>query len=186
MSAIATELEDHAREQIRFFSNAGKKDREKWVVEAWCRLTGRTACSIAEGERPDFVVGLEQVEISEILHPEPRRQDAVRKDAAEIAMGRFPQPRDAGSLDEVLAEGHLWVLNGVSAKTQKYRSIPTSNWILLLYVNVSFWKRIRWELVESQLILASPPFRQIEVLGADGNAVITVFPRLKLPGEFLT
>lgn len=177
MIAIATDVEAHARDQIHFFSNAGKKERETWVIEAWCRLTGKRDCSIVEGERPDFTVGLEKVEISEVLRPEQRRQDTVKKDVAEILAGRFPQPQNAGSLNEAAAKGHLWVLNGVSAKIQKYHSICTDDWILLLYVNLSFWRNIRWELVKSPLMLSSPPFKQIDVLSADGSEAIEIFSR---------
>ena len=115
MNAITIDLEADAEDQMRFFSNAGKKDRETWVIDAWCRHTGRTDCSIVGRERPDFTVGLEKLEIREVLLPQRRRQDEVKKDAAEISAGRLPQPHCAGSLNDVATDGHLWILNGVSA-----------------------------------------------------------------------
>lgn len=177
MAASASALEAHARDQIRFFSNTGKQDRETWVIEAWCRLTGKTCCSIVKGERPDFTVGAEKVEIIEVLQPKRRRQDEVKKDAQEIFAGRLPQPRCAGSLNEVTTKGPLWILNAISAKTQKYHSICTDDWILLLYVNLSCWRSIPWDLVRSRLVAASHPFKQIDALGADGNEVIKLFLR---------
>ncbi len=177
MTALAAELEAHFKDQIHFFSNGGKKERERWVVEAWCRPGGRNGFSIVDGERPDFTVDGEKVEVSEALRPHRRRHDACKEDLAEMAAGRLPSPRYAGSLEEVLAGGHLWALNGIDAKIEKYRSTATSDWVLLLYVNFSFWQRVRWELVRSQLTATPPPFKRIDALSADGKDVIPLFSR---------
>ena len=75
----ATDIElNEARSQIHFFSNAGKKEREKWVIDKWCRLTGRECYLIVEAEGPDLTVGPEKVEMAEVMRPDRKRQDECK------------------------------------------------------------------------------------------------------------
>jgi hypothetical protein len=83
------------------FSSQGKKQRETWVVEAWCRLSSRQKCLIVERQRPEFTVDNEKVEIVEVLYPGRNRQAELTNDAQAISEERFPEPRVAGSFEEI-------------------------------------------------------------------------------------
>lgn len=169
MTPIAIEPDD-ARDQIRFFSNANKKEREKWVIENWCRITGRIGSRITKGEAPDYVVNEEGVEIVEVLLPDRKRHD-------ECKMEGLAQPCNAGSLERTVAQGHLWLLKIIDAKAKKYGS-GAKGWVLLLYVNFSFWQRIDWDFLKSKLAATQPQFKRVDALTADGQTVVTLFNQI--------
>ena len=162
------------REDRRFCSDAGKPARDRWVFEHWCRRMGKESSAFVQGEGPDFCRGQEYVEITEAVPPGCRRQDEFKKAESELLAGKSPQPWDSVSLEEVLMGGHCWVLNAIAAKARKYRS-AARGWVLVVYVNFSFWQRVCWDLVKSQLGASPPPFECIDALSADGSQVILLF-----------
>lgn len=164
-----------AKDQEYFFSNEGKKPRERWILEHWLACAGKTHLHFAEGEAPDFTVGDESIEIVEVLEPERRRHADAKADAVELRAGRFPSPRVAADLESVKNRGQDWILHQIDAKAQKYRT-TAATWTLLLYVNVSWAGEIDWGSIKHELATFPRPFRRIEALTADGQHVIPLFP----------
>jgi hypothetical protein len=164
-----------AENEQRFFSNEGKKSRERWVLERWLAHSGKSHLHFTEGEAPDFTVGDESVEIVEVLERGRRRHADVKTDAVELRAGGLPSPRVAADLESVKNRGRDWILQQIDAKAQKYRT-SAATWTLLLYVNVPWPGKTDWAAIRQELAAHLRPFRRIEALTADGQHVIPLFP----------
>jgi len=145
-SENTSNLVQASRDDLRFFSNPGRNDREQWVFEHWCALTGRTPGNYNKGESPDFYSAGEAVEITEVQQPGRRRGDEARKAVEALQLGNVPDATDGGDLKSVLEHAHSWITSAIGKKAQKY-GIKANDWILLVYVNYSFSDRTQWDRV---------------------------------------
>ncbi len=68
------------QDDVAFFSNASKDDRERWILEHWCALNGHDASRAVKGEAPDFTVDDVSIEIVEVLGKGRRRHQEYKDD----------------------------------------------------------------------------------------------------------
>jgi hypothetical protein len=171
--SLLKSLADKAEKTRRFFSNDGKKERERWVVEHWAAALGRSIADLNESEAPDFVVDGEDVEVVEVLPPERRRGDEYKADRNALAQGGLPEWKDWVSFEVVQAEGHKWIADAISAKAQKYRN-AAKDWTLVVYANYGWWEETDWDAVGKIVQESVETFAGIHVLGAEGEAVVRI------------
>jgi hypothetical protein len=170
-----TVLVVEAGEVMAFFSNGGKKERERWVLDHWLASTGRLLTNLEEGERPDFTVDGVGIEVVEVLEPERRRCDEYRADKDSIAQGGSALWKDSVDSEAVRSKAHEWICNCVSKKAEKYGQLATG-WILLIYANYSWWQHTEWQAVRDNVAREVVCFSEIVALGADGEMVINIKP----------
>lgn len=174
MVEIHPALIQQAGDDLRFMSNAGKAEREQWVLDCWCHISGRSVAGFVKGESPDFTSSNEAVEITEVLLPGRKRGDEYLTILRELGHGNLPEPTDVGDLQLVLNQAHVWIADAVSVKSQRYKSCA-NGWSLLVYANYPFCDRTRWDLAR-QRVASDTDFSAIHVLTANGEQVHTLKP----------
>jgi hypothetical protein len=168
---------DKAQEHLRFFSNEGKKTRERWVLDHWMELSQiRPSTPPIERDAPDFIVDDLKVEIVEVLPPDRKPHADYEKAFDAIRDGKLPEFRLGPSLPLVIRSAHEWVLTAVRNKSAHYGR-SSSTWILVAYANFAFDRRADWKAVTSDLEAKQPFFNQIDVLAADGRAILAQYTR---------
>jgi hypothetical protein len=158
-------------DEVRFFSGARKDDRERWVFDHWCSLTGRNASHGTKGEGPDFELNGELIEIVEVLVKGRKRHKEYLDDLAALHTGTRNLKdliHDGPGLETIKSIAHVWVLAAITDKHKHYGSSSLS-WTLLIYANFTFADRANWDAVKTELTRRTPGFARIEVLFADGT-----------------
>lgn len=163
-----------AKVDLRLVSNAGRVERERWVLDRWCALTGRSSEGFVKGEPPDFTSLSDDVEITEIMLPGRKRGDEFKATVQAFQQGLLPALSDAAELQEVVAQAHNWIADAVFAKAQHY-GVIANGWILLVYANYAFSTRTQWPLIR-QRTAGAVTFKEIHVLTADGQQVQRLKP----------
>jgi hypothetical protein len=163
-------------DDVRFFRNPGKEDRERWVFDNWCRLTGRDSTQASKGEAPDFTLGSEQIEIVEVMAKGRKRHDETKK-ALASAKAHPPELviHDGSELKTVRRKADGWLRKTIEAKEAHYGP-SAQDWILLIYVNFDFVAQTDWAAVRSDLSSRTSVFSRMEVLMPDGQSHIVVYP----------
>lgn len=164
-------------EDVRFFANAGKDEREQWILERWMSLRNVKDRPVRGGNPPDFIVNGDEIEIVEVQRPGRRRHDEVRNYAKTAASGVAPEPLMGLALADARSHGPTWLLNAVRAKSAHYDPAGACDWILLVYANFSWSRWVDYALLRARLVADPPIFRRVEVLTADGSAAHVVFAR---------
>lgn len=157
-------------DDVRFFSNGGKDDRERWIFHHWCSLTGRNAVQGKKGEAPDFTLNGEMIEIVEVLEPDRKRHKEFEDDLATLRNG--PSESDelvhqGPELETIKSSAHKWLLEAIRDKHTHYGPTCVS-WTLLVYADFSFADLADWQAVTMELSRTPPGFARIEVLFPDG------------------
>jgi hypothetical protein len=163
-------LHSACKDDVRFFSNACKDEREQWVFDHWCTLTQRNAAQCKKGERPDFTLNGEQIEVVEILEPGRRRHKEFKDDLSKLRTGTWQTAdliHDGPELKTILSSAHQWVLDAIRAKHTHYGSLSLP-WTLLVYADFTFADQTDWGKVTKELSQTPPGFARIEVLFPDG------------------
>lgn len=156
-----------------------KKGCERWVVERWAYRTGRTGTieQLAK-EPPDFKVGAELIEVVYRLDPDQKLHKEYA-DQLKAAQARQPEPkRRFVSLQRIDINAAEWVLETISKKTATYADHPESiEWILAIYVNLSWPDRIKWQAIKDRLKSNPPPFKSVQAYydNAHGSQVEVLF-----------
>jgi hypothetical protein len=163
---------------VTYFSNTFKDNRERWVFERWCHLTGRNFSLAVKGEAPDFTLGNEQIEIVEVLETSRRRHQEYKDDlkaATVSAPGITGFVHNKADLEEIKTQAHQWVLATIAEKQRHYGS-SAKTWTLLLYANFSFANKADWRSVVSALASNPSGFHEIHALLADGTSTVPLLP----------
>jgi len=164
---------DEAENTRKYFSNDGKKERERWVVEHWAAALARSIANLKESEAPDFVADGDGVEVVEVQPPERRRGDEYRADRDALAQGKLPEWKNWVSFELVQAEGYDWIGDAISAKAQKYGE-AAKDWTLVVYANYGWWEETDWDAVGKIVQESVETFASIHVLGAGGETVVRI------------
>lgn len=163
---------------VRFFSNEGKGDRERWVFDRWCSLTGRNSAQGIKCEAPDFKLNGEHIEIIDVLEPGRKRHKEFKDDLAKLRTGTAQTAdliHNGPDLETVKSSAHQWVLNAVRHKQKLYGS-KSASWTLLIYADFAFADRTDWKTVITELSRTPPGFTRVEVLFPDGAKTMALYP----------
>ena len=158
------------QEDVRFFSNACKDDRERWIFEYWCSLTGRSAAQATKREAPDFTLNGEKIEIMEVLEAGRLRHKEFKDDLTALRSGNLQSANlihDGPDLVTIKRSAHQWVLDAIRAKHNHYGP-SSASWTLLVYADFTFANRTDWPAVTAELSRTFPGFARIDVLFPDG------------------
>lgn len=158
---------------MRFFSNAGKKERERWILDRWIALAGLVVKDTVEDEGPDFIVNGVGIEVVEVLEPGRKRGDEHRADRDALAEGNPTEWRTWVDIEWVISEAHSWVYESIAGKAEKYRSTALG-WVLLIYLNYGWWEETNWQALRAQVETDVMTFREIHAIGAGGNTMIEI------------
>jgi hypothetical protein len=165
-----------SHDDVAYFSNTAKDARERWVFERWCSLTGRNAACAIKGERPDFTLNGEGIEVTEVMEPGRRRHREYKDSLRELVANPQSIPiHDSLGLETILHFSQQWILDRIIAKANHYGA-PARDWSLVIYANYSFVDRTNWSAVRASLISGPRVFNRIEALLADGQSQITLYP----------
>ena len=165
----------NAEDDLRFFSNSGKKDRERWVFDRWRQITNMPSLAPIEGEGPDFVFAGESVEIVEVLRPNRLRHKEYKADVKDLKQGQLPNPHDGADLQDVIQNASCWVSDAVLTKANHYGSVA-QQWILVVYANYSWCDRTEWARIRADVTDGTKTFKRIDILTADGTRVEQIKP----------
>jgi hypothetical protein len=179
----ATELLAGCRDDIRFFSNGSKDDRERWIFDRWCAQTGRNAAQGIKGESPDFTLNDEQIEIVEVLEPGRKRHKEFKDDLTTLHNGASQDGglvHDGPGLETTKNFAHKWLLDAIRAKHKRYGP-SSASWTLLVYADFTFANRTDWQAVVTDLNRTPPGFARIEILFPDGTESHPIYPSAPPP-----
>ncbi len=168
------------QDDVRFFSSACKDERERWIFDRWCSLTGRNAAQATKGEAPDFTVHGEKIEIVEVLTAGRKRHKEFKDDLATLRTGTSQTAdliHNGPDLETIKSRAHQWVLNAIRAKHSHYGP-SSASWTLLVYADFTFADRTDWKAVTTELSRTPPGFARIEVLFPDGAKSMVLHPAL--------
>lgn len=169
MSDYFREMAQSLVYDIRFFGNAGKEEREWWILEHWHAFAfpGMKPEAVKQ-ETPDFLVGEENMPVEIMMVPEKERKihQEKKKDLGKIENRIIPMhPYRPGNNAE---QGAQWIAQIVKKKIDKYRnrSISTHHWTLVVYANFYNAREIDWEELKMRIADLSPQFKSIQILVA--------------------
>jgi hypothetical protein len=168
------------QDDLRFFSNACKDDRERWIFDNWCSLTGRNSAQGIKSEAPDFTLNGKKIEIVEVLEAGRKRHKEFKDVMATLSPGSSQSAdliHDGPDLDKIKSSAHQWVLDAIRDKHNHYGSSAAS-WTLLVYADFTFANRTDWQAVTTELSRTPPGFARIEVLLPDGTRSMVLHPAL--------
>jgi len=165
------------KDDVKWFSNANKEERERWVVEKWAAFVGRSTEEIIRGcDPPDYFVGADAVEVVEVLPPGRKRHSEYKNVLSEVKNGQSPSiknPDVTGTIEYAKQCGHIWLLYQVLSKIDSYlrKGHPTQKWILLAYLNIFWPTQIKWNEVEGFWKMRHQPFARLDVLFSTENGI---------------
>ncbi len=172
------EVKEFAKEEIGFLSNSSKSKREKWVGEQWCIGKGILNPIITEGaDPPDLLInGTENIEIVEVLAPERKKMDEVKKwsrDAKGLkysfVINGFTKYNNIKNIKPI---SEKLILEQIRKKKEKYARNPgVKDFILVVYVNLSFANKFDWAKIKTSIKNEGFPFQQIDLLFSDNSIV---------------
>jgi hypothetical protein len=166
------------QDDVRFFSNMCKDDRERWVFDHWCSLTGRSDALGIKGEAPDFTLNSERIEIVEVLEADRKRHKEFKDDLVTVRNGSAPSAKlihDGPDPETIRSGAHKWLLDAIRDKHNRYGP-SSASWTLLVYANFTFANRTDWPAVAEELSRTPPGFARIELLFPDGTKSVTLHP----------
>lgn len=164
------------QEDVRFFSNSGKEERERWVFEHWCAITGRNPANAKKPDPPDFQLGSESIEVVEVLHLKRKRHDEFKQTVNRATESpSVCVVHEGASMEEIISEAHKWVIRAVDKKRQHYKH-TAQGWILLVYLNYEFAGHTHFHSIRSALAALNLQFKAVEDLLPDGQSCHQLFP----------
>lgn len=171
-----------AQKALIFFSNEGKKERERWVLDKWLEIKFHDAPLpkiTCPPKRPDFILdeglaGERFVEIVEILHEGRKRYAEFQRDLRDAEAGKPFDPIPLG-LEDIDEKGIQWITETVGRKIQKYSGKhDISNWILVIYANIWMFNTFDWDTLLVQIAGLSSGFRSIDIVYAQEGSPLQV------------
>jgi hypothetical protein len=171
------------KQKRAFFSNKGKKEQERWVLDKWLerKIPAVSFSNVTYGETPDFTLnkGMEEerfIEITEVLQEGRKRGDEYREDSAHAKAGLPYKVRNV-ELDNIDDNGVEWITKAMEDKIKKYSGKQDiATWILVVYANFWIFETFDWEKLMMQIAGLNPGFRAIDILYSQGGLQVrTVF-----------
>lgn len=161
-----------ANQNIDFFGNPGKQERERIVAEWWCQVSGIDTPVIEIGEDPPDIIinGTVEVEIVEILPLQRKRSRELKKYKKKVlegdSTGLLAEPIASNQIQEILPIAQNLIVQAIKKKVKKYENKydQSKDWILVAYINVNYAHKFPWESILPSLRDFLPFFKGIEFI----------------------
>lgn len=168
------------KEERRFYSNAGKSERERWVVSEFLRLRGveflpqELVCP-EQAHSSDVIFRDAQFQVKEITNPSERRQGEVKEIEQRVARARTPRdlihPGFSYDTPPLIAGDALVQAEAVKvSQDPRYRPSKATTDLLFYLTRAGATMPAQWTLGESAF--ASLGWRSISCLVKDQAVVL--------------